>query len=218
MKKRCQIAMEYIVMVGVVFLILIPGMYLFRNYAASTNDQIMDQRINHVAAEILNSAREMYYFGPPSKRVVEVDMPDGIVNMGVYYSDNGASDPSNDEYLLIIAYNTDSGEVVRDFVSDVPILAFDIDPIANPCSANNQGVISTGGTECNGLTFMDCGVADECYCFSPKVYTAGKKFFNMQAKAWDYGLPSIPYGLNCYADSGNCVIIDEVSSEVNCVP
>ena len=56
MKKRhSQIAMEYIVITGVAFMILIPGMYFFRNYVASSNERIIEQRINQVANEILNT-------------------------------------------------------------------------------------------------------------------------------------------------------------------
>ncbi|MBN2423297.1 hypothetical protein JXB41_08800 [Candidatus Woesearchaeota archaeon] len=213
MKKRlAQIAMEYIVITGVAFMILIPGMYLFRNYVASSNDQIIEQRINLIANEILNTAREMYYVGVPSKRVIEIDMPDEIANMGVFFydgGDGGDGDPENDEYQLIFVAETNEGRVKYYFQSDIPIKAYEDSswfPDIGICSSflDNDELYSYGDDHCNEDNFEPECEMGECECFPVKDYSSGKKFFKLEAAEDE-----------CYA-SGACVIIDEVSNELSC--
>ncbi|MFH0875904.1 MAG: hypothetical protein V1859_08250 [archaeon] len=212
MKKRCgQIAMEYIVMVGIVFLILIPAMYLLRNYVSSSKDQIIGQKLNVAAHEILSAAKEVYYYGVPSKKVIEIEMPAGIENMGVFFSSSPYAD-----YELIFAYNSEEGIAKSLFQSDVPILAFDgpdINDPANSCYVTNSRTIQYSSTDptCNSNNMApECGVPNDCICNPQKDFSPGKKYFKVEAVKHSIDYP-------CFAGPNTiCVIIDEVSSELSC--
>ncbi len=152
MKKRSQISVEYILIITLALMILLPGIYLFRNYALESNDKIIERRLAEITNQIFVKAREMYYYGPPSKSVVTVELPSQI-NL-VYI----LSIPSNDEYYLVFDVLTTNGQKEFTFESEVP-LENDF-PNCNPSTNCNQGF---------------------CKCFPERFYSAGIKNFEVQA-------------------------------------
>ena len=127
MKKRGQFSVEYIMIVAISLLILLPGIYIFRNYAFESNDRLLENRLNEVANSVLLRAKKMHYFGPPSKSVVEVEMPPSISNM--FIKNQGT------EYYLGFTVLTSSGEKEFLFDSDIPIKVESPVECKNPCDA-----------------------------------------------------------------------------------
>jgi hypothetical protein len=113
MKKRGQFSVEYIMIVAISLLILLPGIYIFRNYAFESNDRMLENRLNEVANSILLRSKKMHYFGPPSKSIVEVEMPPGIGSMFIKNQGN--------EYYLGFIVLTSSGEKELLYDSNIPI-------------------------------------------------------------------------------------------------
>ena len=127
MKKRGQFSVEYIMIITISLLILLPGIYIFRNYAFESNDRLMESRLVEVSNSILLRAKKMHYFGPPSKSIVEVEMPSGISSMYVYNEGT--------EYFLGFLVLTSSGEKEYLFDSDIPIRVDSPVACKNPCSS-----------------------------------------------------------------------------------
>ncbi|MBN2368610.1 hypothetical protein JXC34_06320 [Candidatus Woesearchaeota archaeon] len=117
MKKRCraQIAMEYILIASLSLMILLGGAYFFRNYALESNDMVLQKRLGDVSNQILTKARKIYYYGPPSKSVLNVEMPPQIDSMFVLTT------ASQDEYHLGFRVLTSAGPKEFIFESDVPL-------------------------------------------------------------------------------------------------
>ncbi|MBU0757116.1 MAG: hypothetical protein KKF44_03545 [Nanoarchaeota archaeon] len=229
MKKRlAQAAMEYIVIIGIVFMFLIPGMYLFRNYVETSNDRIIEQKINQLAGELINTAREMYFFGVPSKRVIEVEMPEEVANMAVYFNEQDPTDKKDDEYTLIIVVESSGSRINYYYQFDVPILPHEVAGwfCNTPDLTNSDGIRLYDGAD-NYDYEQNCGVDDfqkgawaptslDTRCFPPRDFSSGIKNFKLETIKSGTKDPE-NFVMDCYAGGGTtCVIIDEVSNEINC--
>lgn len=153
MKKRlAQISFEYILIITLALMILLPGVYLFRNYAMESNDRIIQTRLAEISNNIFVKAREMYYYGPPSKSIVTVELPSQINSLYIL------SIPNNDEYYLVFNVLTTTGENEFTYESEVPL------------EANVPG--------CSPSENCDQGF---CQCLPERFYSEGIKNFEVQA-------------------------------------
>ena len=75
MPKNAQSALEYLMIIGLTFGIIIPTVYLFYSYSKESNIQIVDSQINSIGRNIINSAESIYYSGKNSKTILEFNMP-----------------------------------------------------------------------------------------------------------------------------------------------
>jgi len=154
MKKRGQISVEYIMIISIAMLILLPGAYLMRNYVFESGDALLTNRLGEISNELLTKGRKMYYYGPPSKSTIIVEMPDQISSMYIL------SVPSNDEYYLAFKIITSKGEEDIYYDSDIPLTAYET-------------------VECN---FVDCpSSVAQCDCFPERYYSQGIKNFRVEA-------------------------------------
>jgi hypothetical protein len=154
MKKRAQIAMEFILIIVISLSIIMGGIYLFRDYAFQSNDRIIQKKITENAIDLLSKARKMFYYGPPSKSVVDVDMPNQINAMYTL------SVPGTEEYYLVFNVATSDGAKDIYFRSDVPL------------KANET-------TDC-ALNLIDCS-PNKCDCFPERYFSQGIKHFKVEA-------------------------------------
>ncbi len=83
MKKRAQASIEYLMIVGVAFMIIVPMMYIFYSYTTSTRDEIVLAKLDTIGNTIVNTAEEVFFLGPPSKSTIYYTMPDGVVDMEI---------------------------------------------------------------------------------------------------------------------------------------
>lgn len=97
--------MEYLMMVGVAFMILVPMMYIFYDFTTSTRDEIALAKLDKIGNTIVNTAEEVFFLGPPSKSTIYYTMPQGVVHAEVrgpdilvfYYG--GLYDSSSDSLM-----------------------------------------------------------------------------------------------------------------------
>ena len=147
--------MEFIMIVAISMMILLPGIYLFRNYVFESSDSILSARLSEVADVILLKAKKMYYYGPPSKSTIEVDMPPQLGSMYVIANPNNLEET---EYYLGFTKLTSRGPEEITYYSNVPL--------------------KIAGT-------VDCGdVCDDCtyyQCANITYYDEGRK--NIQVTA-----------------------------------
>lgn len=204
---RAQIAMEYILIFALVFVITIPALVAFRNYSVESNDKIIDQRIQKLSNTIIDAAREIYYYGPPSKTVVRVDMPPQIEAMAV--SAIKQSDNSYEYYLMYrIAYadNPDGKGTLLLVDSDIPIVATDSD---------SSSSMITSDSDCNGLSgrlnHPQCFQNGPCVCLPKSDHSEGPKQFLLKVIEGT----GDPVTSECKTDARYCVSIDEYSNNLS---
>ena len=83
MKKRAQISMEYLTIVGFVAVIILPLLIIYTNYSGSTEDQIISNQVGNIAKKVGDTAESVYYLGEPSKTQVRTYFPKNINNITV---------------------------------------------------------------------------------------------------------------------------------------
>jgi hypothetical protein len=158
-KRQAQIAMEYILIVTIALLIIIPGIYLFRTYAVQSSDMIVDTRLADISTQILEKAQKMYYYGPPSRTGVKVEMPSQINAMYILSVGRG-----NESYL-VFNFLGSSGEKKLIYESEVPL------------DAENE---TKGIYSCPNIS-EECAQGF-CKCFPERFFSKGIKNYIIEAK------------------------------------
>ena len=77
-KAKSQVAPEYLIIAGLVFVILIPTAYLLVTYKESSADTVQASKIESVANEIVQAANNLFNYGLESQEMVDVTLPEGI--------------------------------------------------------------------------------------------------------------------------------------------
>jgi len=86
-RKKGQSSVEYLSIVGIALLMLVPATILFTNYTRSTNDEIVANQYNLIGTTILEKAEEMYVLGEDSWVTIQVMLPESIIDSSI--EDNG---------------------------------------------------------------------------------------------------------------------------------
>lgn len=86
MRVRAQVSMEYLLIVGFAFLLLIPLIIIYYTSQQDLNDKISNSQADKIANEIADAASAVYFQGPPAKKTFKVFMPDDVKE--VIISDN----------------------------------------------------------------------------------------------------------------------------------
>ena len=81
--KKSQYAVEYLLIVGIGLLILIPSIAIFYNYSIEQTEEAISSRVNSIGRAIVNNAETVYYMGAPSRRTIEQEFPDKIHNISI---------------------------------------------------------------------------------------------------------------------------------------
>src|SRR3989338_4687878 len=112
MPKNAQSALEYLMIIGLTFGIIIPTIYLFYSYTRESNIQIVDSQINSIGRNIVNMAESIYYSGEHSKTIMEFNMPENVNRILII-----------SERELFFDVTTEFGNTDIVFFSDVNITA-----------------------------------------------------------------------------------------------
>ena len=81
--QRGQAAVEYMLIVVVIGVMILPAAYLFYRYSQSSAEQIDKAQLDKLGREIVTTAEKVYYQGPPSRTELEARMPKGVINFSV---------------------------------------------------------------------------------------------------------------------------------------
>jgi hypothetical protein len=113
--KKGQGAFEYILVVGIAMLLIVPGAILFYNYSSKSGDEMIRTQIDSVGKDIVDTAEKVYYTGANSWETLELDVPENVRR--IYINNNP------DNYELVIEYDSHIGVSEAVFFSDVNITA-----------------------------------------------------------------------------------------------
>jgi len=108
--KKGQGAFEYIMVVGIAMILIVPGAVLFFNYSKRSADETLRAQIDMVGKDIVEGVEKVYYIGENSWETVKVDVPDNVNWIYVL-----------DDYELVIVYDTQVGLSEAVFYSDIPM-------------------------------------------------------------------------------------------------
>jgi uncharacterized protein (UPF0333 family) len=115
LNKRSQFAVEYLLVVGIGLIILIPSIILFYNYSTTQSEETISVRINNIGRNIVNNAETIYFMGPPSRRTLEEEFPNKIFNISI----SNTTNEDKNYYGLKFVVGDAKGEHL--FLSEIPI-------------------------------------------------------------------------------------------------
>ena len=126
---KAQSALEYLTIIAIVFVIIVPTVYLFYSYSRQSMEKSVYSQVGEIGRVILNNAKSVYYSGEHSKVVIEAYLPDNI----------------KDTYLLhnrelVFEIEGDSGDNEMIFFSDINLTSGSCD--AEKCDLSD--LISSG--------------------------------------------------------------------------
>ena len=82
--NKAQASMEYLLVVGLVILVILPSIYIFYSYSHRSNQEIAQSQVNRFGTQIIDAAEEVYYLGGPSKTTLDLTMPEGVKRMEIW--------------------------------------------------------------------------------------------------------------------------------------
>ena len=115
-KAKAQSSLEYLLVIALTFIIIIPTAYLFYSYSKESTGQIKDSQITKIGTTIVDGAKFIFYSGDGSKTELELNVPDNVNSVSIF-----------DERELVFNIRTDFGSSDIVFFSNVPIKKADDD-------------------------------------------------------------------------------------------
>jgi hypothetical protein len=169
-KRKGQISLEYMIITGFILtVIIIPTfLLLFTTTNQSVYSKINVQKIEDLGLGVLNDAKQMYYLGLYSNKVVEYNIPNNVVNMYILNLTRG-SDGEPEYYLGITIQNGRDIEQFN-FLSDVPISSITSPYVSIDPSLNSQV------SACDAATLNTCTF----YSFKGNAISPGKRRFKIE--------------------------------------
>ena len=139
--RRAQGAIEYLSIVGIALMVLIPATILFLNYSKSTSDGVIANQLNFAGLEIYENAEKMFVIGKGSWVTLEINMPDS-------YKDGGIV--GNNE--MFFTYSTSQGESQAVFFFDKFYVSNGRDECNSYCDLSFNPGVNRVRIESNGTT------------------------------------------------------------------
>ena len=81
--RRCQVSIEYLLIVGFTVVLIFPMLYLFYSQSGSFESEVAATQAEKIAQRITDAADSVYYLGEPSQQRLTLMFPDGIKNVTV---------------------------------------------------------------------------------------------------------------------------------------
>ena len=82
-RKRSQISVEYMMIIGFATLITIPLVLIYHSFVQDSSDEIISTQVQQIAQKIAHTAESVYYLGEPSQATLNINMPDMVVDVNL---------------------------------------------------------------------------------------------------------------------------------------
>ena len=111
MKKRGQIAVEYLVISAVAVSIALGGWYIVQDSLDEYQDRVQLDKMETFVKQVIAGTEEVVYLGEGAKKTINIDIPKRMKIMEVI--------KEGDQYYLHILIETSDGET--DLYYDLPV-------------------------------------------------------------------------------------------------
>lgn len=113
--KKAQVAVETLMVLGIIMLLLLPATYLFFNFINTSSQQIVNAQLNQVGKTMVSNAEMLYYYGRGASIIVEFQVPHQVTSIKIEEN----TQLETPYYSLVFFLNTDREKV---FVSPVRLV------------------------------------------------------------------------------------------------
>ena len=131
---RGQISFEYLVIVGLAILVIVPALLFFLTFASGGDDAVAHTRVAEIGSQFLSTSSEVFSLGRNSWLTLDVTLPETIENISINHNTSTLDE-------LIITYRTKNGPTDAVFFSDVSLGNASADP-------------SSGGSLIDGAQYL----------------------------------------------------------------
>ena len=175
LNKKSKISVEYLILTGFILLIIVVPSIIFLYSMAnkSVYGTVNTQRAVDLGEGLVDNAKQMYYLGLYSKKIVEFNVPN---NVGEFFIVELTESPSDDVHYYVGIIINNSKEVQKHFFeSDVPLMSSVMGPYGAFVDQTNspEPYISECSAPGNSCKF---------YNFRNPVTLPGKKRFKIETK------------------------------------
>lgn len=73
--KKGQVSIEFLIITGFSFFLIIPVMLLFLTEARDINEDITSVQVQKLADELVDAVNNVYYLGDPTKKTINIYIP-----------------------------------------------------------------------------------------------------------------------------------------------
>jgi len=73
-----QASMEYLIVVGIAFLVMIPATYFFFSFSKESGQEISTSQLDSIGREMVETAESLFYGGSGSKTTMRLSIPEGV--------------------------------------------------------------------------------------------------------------------------------------------
>lgn len=80
---RAQASTEFLIIVGLATLILLPTTYFFLAQSGRSSEDTRIAQIEKLGTDVVNTAETVYYYSAPSRMELTEIMPDGVKNVSI---------------------------------------------------------------------------------------------------------------------------------------
>ncbi|MGM5481568.1 MAG: hypothetical protein ACQESE_04115 [Nanobdellota archaeon] len=87
-QKQGQSSIEYLFIVAIALLMIVPGTALFFQYSQNSQESLQHSQVFKIGNELVETGEMIYSVGENSWQTVEVSFPDAIKSMTVYSKDD----------------------------------------------------------------------------------------------------------------------------------
>jgi len=141
-KSKAQVSVEYLIIIGISFAILIPAGYFFYSYSKTSNDATVRSQIAQTGSSIITAAESIYGLGEGSLVTLNLRYPQNIRDVYILKGAGGNTE-------LIIKYELSSGMNEAVFFSKVALSGNYTYPDRAACSipCQNSSITPSNFTE-----------------------------------------------------------------------
>jgi hypothetical protein len=76
--NKAQVSLEYLSVIGISLLMIIPLLLLFAHQSVSYQDDVNIAHLETVAGELMKASEEVFYLGPPTQKQLRLYFPDRL--------------------------------------------------------------------------------------------------------------------------------------------
>src|SRR3989344_5190731 len=75
---KSQASMEFLIVIGIAFLVIVPATYFFLNFSRESAEEISFYQLEAIGRSMIDTSESLFYTGEGSKTILSVNMPNGI--------------------------------------------------------------------------------------------------------------------------------------------
>lgn len=114
--RRAQVSYEYLMIVAIAMLLVIPTLMLFYMYTQRSNDQVAAERLTAIGHEMVKQAQTVYLIGKDTRTRIEFSLPGRVESISLV---GGTSDVNGTDIRFTFTTGSGSNELL--FFTQIPL-------------------------------------------------------------------------------------------------